>query len=116
MDEPLFIDLFIDPNPNTPEGCGRRWKAEGPPRAVSLVRYYFAPDAAITCEVMGVWSAGGKGMPCPAMVVPVEDSGAGESMLIYGGDWGLQITPLDPGHDPFSEPYLLVAAADLLDG
>lgn len=115
MAEPGYVDLFIDPNPNTPEGCGQRWKAEGAPRPIQTVRYFLAPDVPLVCDVAGVWSAGGAGLPCPAMAVEVEDSGAGASVLVYGGDWGLRLTPREGGGDPFGEPYLLLAPADILE-
>ena len=58
------------------------------------------------CEVSG-WSSAGDGSSCPARAVPVEDSGAGVATLLYGGDWGLRLTPRD-GRAPFGEPYLLL--------
>ena len=58
------------------------------------------------CEVVG-WTSRDGGAPCPAYAVPVEDSGAGVATLIYGGDWGLRLTPKD-GRPPFGEPYLLL--------
>lgn len=95
-----YIDVFIDPNPNTPEGCGLRFKATGAERSIARVEY----EAAL-CEVVG-WSSANGGSPVPARVVLVEDSSAGTAALVFGGDWGLRITP--PGGAPFGEPYLLL--------
>jgi len=108
-----FVDLFIDPNPNCADGCGLRYKAESPPRAVSRVRYYRAAADAVDCDVVG-WSSDGGGMPRPAQAVLVEDSGSGSAWLVYGDDWGLRLTPRD-GAAPFGEPYLLVDESMLLE-
>jgi CubicO group peptidase (beta-lactamase class C family) len=105
--QPLFIDVFIEPNPNTPEGCGLRFKSEAAPRAVHAVRY----DGALY-DVAG-WSSAGGGTPCPALAATVEDSGAGTATLVYGGDWGLRLTPRDGGR-PFGEAYLLLDASAVL--
>jgi hypothetical protein len=101
MAGPRYIDLFIDPNPNTPEGCGQRFKAEGEPRLISRIEY-----EGKVCEIAG-WSSRDNGSLGPAWTVSVEDSSAGIAQLIYGGDWGLRITPTD-GSEPFGEPYLLL--------
>ncbi len=113
MAGPRFIDVFIDPNPNCPEGCDRRFQAAGEPRAVGRVRYWVGPDEAILCDVAG-WSSAGGGTPCEARAVPVDDSGAGVSLLIYGGDWGLRLTPA-AGGEPFGEPYLLLDDEDVVE-
>jgi hypothetical protein len=97
-----FIDVFIEPNDNVPEGCGQRFKSEGEPRAISRVLY-----DGVACTVHG-WSSAGGGTPSPATVVPVEDSGGGVALLLYGGDWGLRLTP-DDGSAPIGEAYLLVS-------
>lgn len=104
------IDIFIEPNPNCPDGCGQRFTATGPARIVHRVRYWISADRSIPCDVVG-WSSAGGGIPCPARAVTVEDSGAGVSTLVYGGDWGLRLTPRDGGA-PFGEPYLLLDDAE----
>jgi hypothetical protein len=106
------VDVFIDPNPNCPEGCGQRFSATSEPRPVTAVRYYLGAEEAVLCDVSG-WSSAGGGTPCEARAVRVEDSGAGVSTLVYGGDWGLRITPRD-GRPPFGEPYLLLSDEDLI--
>ena len=65
-------------------------------------------------EVTG-WSSADGGSPCPAMYVPVSDSGAVEVHLIFGGDWGVRLRPADSGEgwgpgDPkqYGEPYLML--------
>jgi hypothetical protein len=105
MAAPRTIDLFIDPNPNCPEGCDLRFSACGEPRRVTWVRPGGGDAAA--CDVYG-WSSAGGGTPCAAWAAPVEDSGAGISILVYGGDWGLRLAPRD-GRPAFGEPYLLLA-------
>ena len=107
-----YVDLFIDPNPNCEEGCGLRYKAESAPRAVNVVRYYRGADDAVDCDAVG-WSSDGGGAPSEARAVLVEDSGSGSAWLVYGGDWGLRLTPRD-GSAVFGEPYLLVGQEMLL--
>ncbi|HZS37554.1 MAG TPA: hypothetical protein VFF06_12045 [Polyangia bacterium] len=98
---PIFIDVFVEANPNTSEECGLRFKAESEPRVVSRVRL----DGR-DCALAG-WSSAGGGSACEARAAKVEDSSAGSAILIYGGDWGLRLTP--DGGEPFGEPYLLLA-------
>ena len=66
----------------------------------------------VACDVVG-WSSAEGGSACPALSVPVEDSGAGIATLVYGGDWGIRLTPRD-GTEPFGEPYLLLADESML--
>jgi hypothetical protein len=110
------ISLFIEPNPNCPEGCDQRFSACGEPRPVTWVRHSSGDDESILCDVFG-WSSAGGGSPCPARAVAVEDSSSGVSTLVYGGDWGLRLTPRGGG-EPFGAPYLLLADAGMagLDG
>jgi len=105
MVTPRFVNVFIDPNPNCPEGCDQRFHAVSAPRPVRLIRYAGGGDE-VECDVAG-WTSAGGGTPCDAQAVPVEDSGAGVVTLLYGGDWGLRLTPRDGG-PPFGEPYLLL--------
>ena len=63
------------------------------------------------CEVTG-WSGSG---PQPANAVKVSDSGAGVSLLIYGGDEGIRLRPASSTapwslYDPeqWGEPCLLL--------
>ena len=106
MGDRRFVNLFIEPNPNCPEGCSQRFQASSEPRPVRLIRYSPGGGETMECEVSG-WSSRGDGTPCPARAVPVEDSGAGVATLLYGGDWGLRLTPRD-GRASFGEPYLLL--------
>lgn len=102
------VNIFIDPNPNCPEGCGSRFETTGAPRRVTAILYPAAAGESVACDVSG-WSSAGGGSACAAWAVPVEDSGAGVSTLVYGGDWGLRLTPRD-GREAFGQPYLLLDA------
>ena len=108
-----FVNLFIDPNPNCPDGCSQRFQATSEPRTVRRIRYSPGDGTTLECEVMG-WSSAAGGASCPAFCVHVEDSGAGVATLLYGGDWGLRLVPRD-GRPPFGEPYLLVDDEAILE-
>jgi hypothetical protein len=108
-----FVNLFIDPNPSCPEGCDQRFQTTSEPRLVHLIRYARGGGESVECGVAG-WTSAGGGTPCPAYAVPVEDSGAGVATLLYGGDWGLRLTPRD-GSAPFGEPYLLLDEEAVLE-
>lgn len=97
----VFVDVFVEPNPNVPEGAGQRLKSAGASFAITRVHW-----EGRWCRVTG-WSSVADGSPCAASTIPVEDSGSGTALLIYGGDWGLRLMP-ENGEEPFGEPYLLV--------
>lgn len=106
MTAPRFVNLFIEPNPNCPEGCSQRFQTTSAARTIRLIHYSPGGAETVQCEVTG-WSSAGNGTPCAARAVSVEDSGAGTATLLYGGDWGIRLTPRD-GREPFGEPYLLL--------
>jgi hypothetical protein len=107
MAEPWFIDVFVEPNPNAPEGSGQRWKATSPARLVRRARW-----EGRWCAVVGLDSDGTAG---DAFGATVEDSGAGTAVLVYGGAWGVRLIPEDGG-DPFGEAYLLLDPAAVEPG
>ncbi len=107
-----YVNIFIEPNPNCPEGCSQRFTTAEAPHVVRSVEYAVQSDRTVVCDVTG-WSSDGGGTPCRARSVAVEDSGAGVATLVYGGDWGLRLTPRD-GTAPFGEPYLLLADDSLI--
>lgn len=91
------VQVLVEEHDEIPEGCSMIFEAVGPARAVSRVIYEDAE-----------WSvtAAFSGRVAPAMVVPVSDSGAGTSYLVYGGDLGLRLKR-DDGAEA-AEPYLLL--------
>ena len=65
------------------------------------------------------WSSEGGGTPCPAMYVPVSDSGQAIAHLISGGDWGIRMRPEGSSadwdladEDQWGEPYLVLTDED----
>ena len=62
------------------------------------------------CWVTGIDKGG---VPCPAYVQKVQDSGSGVSFLIYGGAWGIRFKPASYEKEPWDlknshqwgEPY-----------
>lgn len=109
-----FIEVLVEANPLVAEEVCLRFRAEGEPRPVSRLRFPSGPGEQLACTVEG-WSSAGGGTPCAAQAIQVEDSSAGVATLVWGGDWGLRLTP-DDGSEPFGEPYLLLDAAMLSGG
>jgi hypothetical protein len=105
-----YVNLFIEPNPNCPDGCSQRFQTVGEPRTVRRILHASGPGDLIECLVEGASSGG----VCPARAVGVEDSGAGRVTLVYGGDWGLRLLPC-AGGPPLGEPYLLVDDETILE-
>ena len=63
------------------------------------------------CEIVG-WSDAGQ---CEVRVVPVGDSGSGESILVHGGNHGIRLRSQRAGDawslessSEFGEPYLML--------
>jgi hypothetical protein len=98
-----YIDVTVEEHEAIPDGCELRFHAVGEPRPVTWVRYepMVGPDGDYE-----VTAADGS-----AWAVPVDDSSAGTSLLIYGGARGLRLRDrATPGAAEIAEPYLLLAA------
>ena len=70
-------------------------------------------------DVAGWCSEDGEdGGPCDATAVAVGDSGAGQVIMIHGGDHGIRMRPASSGSpwslssaDQIGEPYMLIASS-----
>ncbi len=87
----MFLEIEVMEGANCPLSFTRMFDATQDPVQVSRVMASDPQDDDRMCDVTG-WSAGG---PCPAYAALVEDSGEGIAMLIYGGDEGIRLKPVD---------------------
>jgi hypothetical protein len=102
-----YIDVVVEEHDEIPDGCELRFHAVGPGRAVRRVRYEPLTPAAVEGDYE-VAALGADGREGPAQAVPVDDSGAGTSLLVHGGARGLRLRPVSGG-PAIAEPYLLLA-------
>ena len=108
------IEVEVEDNENSYGVPLRVYSSKGEPYRVSQVKMDTMAGIGVLHWITG-WSHEGGGTPCPAYCVPVEDSGAALSYLVYGGDWGVRFKPVGldqdwsiDGSDQFGEPYLLL--------
>lgn len=122
-----FIDVSVVAHPRIPNGFFGRWKLAEGRDAQSIRQVFYSPDdgADGQYEVAAAWSDGRRTL---AKLVWVEDSAAGVSALLIGGDHGLRLSPApattgaeetalgtpglwlsDEKNDDFSEAFLLLA-------
>lgn len=101
----FFVDVMIEEHEGLPEGCSQRFRAQGAGAPVSRISWE-SDDG-----VRGAWdvfAASEDGAANVAMAYPVDDSSAGTSILIVGGDRGLRLVAREQGVTVL-EPYLLVS-------
>ena len=108
--QPRYIDVDVEENDNC-WPLQRVFQTLGPLQSVNAVS---APDLMGVDGMRSVtgWSAAG---PCPAYAVLVADSGEGAVTLIFGGDEGIRLKPLNSGEPwaidspgQWGEPCLLL--------
>jgi len=98
-----YIDVVVEEQEGIPDGCELRFHAVGESRPVKRVLY--EPMTGPEGEYEVTAASGG-----PALAAPVDDSGAGTSILIYGDARGLRLRRVAPETaEPIAEPYLLLA-------
>jgi hypothetical protein len=106
-----YIDIVVEEHDALPEGCEMRFHAVGPDRPLRRIRYepLSGPEGEFEVE-----TESGEA----AHAAPVDDSGAGTAILIYGDARGLRLRRVTGGGgpgEPIAEPYLLLTEDALLD-
>ena len=107
--------VWIDIEDN--DNCGyfpmQTFEARGVERVASSVVLESVTNVEGRCEIVG-WSDEGR---CDVRVIQVGDSGAGESILVYGDNHGIRLRPSDgtgewmlESPQEFGEPYMLLPA------
>lgn len=99
-----FVNVQVEEHDALPEGCCLRFRAQSAGRAVARIAYESEAG------VGGGWSVEGRasdGTLVAATAFEVDDSSAGTSLLIVGGDHGLRLTSIATG-ETIAEAYLLL--------
>ena len=110
MAESVYVE--VEENDN----CGymplQVFEARADPKPVHRVRLFEPGRPHGAYEVTG-WCSDDGGAPCPAMYVPVSDSGQAEAHLVIGGEWGVRMRRTDRAEewdinnpDQWGEPFL----------
>lgn len=86
----MFVE--VENNPNFEGSYFIRFNELGPPRILTHVKSYERLSRGEWCEVTG-WSDNSEDPLCPAYAQKVEDSGAGSTYVIFGGNWGIRLRP-----------------------
>jgi hypothetical protein len=106
-----YIDVVVEEHDALPEGCEMRFHAVGPDRPVRRIRYEPLNGPEGDFEI-------GTESGAAAQAAPVDDSGAGTAILIFGDARGLRLRRVTGGaalDEPIAEPYLLLTEDALLD-
>lgn len=99
-----FITVLVEEHDAVPDGFCARFHAVGEQRPVTILRC--APEGG-TPGLWRVEALDEDEQSGEAQAVPVDDSGAGVTLLVYGGEYGLRLTPVDGGA-PVRVPYLML--------
>ncbi len=107
----MFIEVEVEAGNNCDYSLHRVFSVVSGPRRITQVETAGVRGEVGFFEVTG-WSAVG---PCAAYAAVVEDSGEGHALLIYGGDDGIRLRPVDAVEpwglqipDQSGEPCLLL--------
>ena len=121
MTESLYIE--VEENDNCEYMPLQVYEARAEPVPVKRVRIFEPDRPQGVYEVIGWCSDSDSGAVCPAMYVPVSDSGQAVVHLIFGGDWGVRLRQdggggWDTGNpNQWGVPYLMLTdGADVLLG
>jgi len=85
--------LEVESSDNCETSLFLRFKELGPSRTVTQVKSYERSPAGEWCDVVG-YTDDVENPWCVASAQPVEDSGAGLAILIFGGVGGLRLKPV----------------------
>ena len=108
------IYIEVEENDNCEYMSMQLYETRADPAPIARVRLFEPGRPDGVYEETG-WCSEGGGTPCPAMYVPVSDSGQAIAHLISGGDWGIRMRPEGSpadwdlsNEDQWGEPYLVL--------
>ena len=112
----MYTHIEVEASDNCPMSANMAFKNLSEPFVVTRVRLFEGEPEGRIYAVTG-WSSAGGGTPVPAAAVQVEDSGSGGAYLLYGGDLGIRLRPLDSpetgwtltADDQWGETHLVLA-------
>lgn len=107
--QPRFIQIQVEEHEEIPEGCSLRFRAQDAGTPIERIVWESESGRA------GVWRVEGRsstGERTPATAYAVDDSSAGTSILVVGGEHGLRLVAHDG--ETLAEPYLLVSRGALV--
>lgn len=107
-----YIEIVVESNEELAQDVCQRFQAIGEPREVRRIEY--EPDDGPA----GTWRVFGKsadGSIVKAQAVEVDDSGAGTSTLIWGGDYGLRLEREGGRGETIAEAFLLLPQTAVLE-
>lgn len=115
-----MAQVWIDIEDN--DNCGyfpmQTFEVRGQERVASSILLDDVTNVDGRCEAVG-WSDDGR---CEVRVVPVGDSGAGESILVHGGNHGIRLRSNRAtadwslaSEDEFGEPYMLLPSGTSIE-
>jgi hypothetical protein len=115
------VYVEVEESPNCAYSPLQTFQALEPPRTSTGVRIASASGRTGPHDLVG-WCSDAGGSPCEVTCVRVTDSGAGSSLLVWGGDFGVRLRPSGSRrpwsvHDTeqFGEPYLLLDPAAVVE-
>ena len=107
----MFIEIDVSAGDNCQESLMLMFNGLIEPAPAASVWTTDPGGADMMCAVTG-WSTEGA---CPAYSAMVEESGEGSALLVYGGDEGIRLKPLDSTEEwdlgspnQWGEPCLLL--------
>jgi hypothetical protein len=113
-----YTHIEVEASDNTPMMAQQVYRNIGVPFPVSHVRIFEGEPEGRQCAITG-WSSDGGGSAVQAYAVRVEDSSAGQAVLVYGSDWGVRLRPAERDapwstDDPeqWGETHLVLASED----
>jgi hypothetical protein len=106
-----FVNVDVAEHEALPDGCCLRFRAQTEGRTIERVTYESETGTG------GVWTVtghDGEGRATAATAFEVDDSSAGTSLLVVGGEHGLRLTSMATG-ETIAEPYLLLSLRSASD-
>jgi hypothetical protein len=105
-----FVNVQVEEHDELPDGCCLRFRAQSAARRVEEVTYESETGTGGTWRVEGRTAGGAV---TPATAFEVDDSSAGTSLLVVGGEHGLRLTSVTTG-ETVAEAYLLLSLSSAL--